>query len=205
MNDEHPAYRKPCVDSRVIAVLVLLARRNGDAKSRKRFARQRCRLESTHGAARTARRESIPVLARRLQAAGLSVYGVSPLGSRVLGALLNHVTQAIVRRDFPVHRHDGIARHAAARLHRRRCEARPQHHGIRRRETGCDAQRERIARESDSTCRKHFVLRQRLALAIAIESARKERRDLSAWRVRSFSVSSAAANPRASPVSSGRR
>ena len=65
----------------------------------------------------------------------------------ISAALLHDLCELVVVRHFPGD--DGAyARHATLGLLGTRCEPRPQHHRVRLREAGGDAERERICREA---------------------------------------------------------
>jgi hypothetical protein len=126
----------------VIAMLVLLARGDGEPQAfRSRIACGR-RGGTTDRTARAAGREPVPVGATRFETAGLDVHGVRPVRHRVLDTGTHDPTKLRVGGDLPRYGHGG-GRHAAARRERHGGEPRPQHDVVRRRIPGSDPERER--------------------------------------------------------------
>ncbi len=110
---------------------------------------------ASDGAAPLADGEPVPVLAAGVQAVGVHVHrpvelGVRPGRAATLGAL-----EPLVPGDLPADPHAARRRHSGAGLQRARREPGPQHHGLRQRVAGGDAQRERVLGEG---ARGEFVL-----------------------------------------------
>jgi len=133
------------------ALLVLLARGEGEAQPRRRHAMGRRRGRAADGRGASVGDEAVPVGAPRAQPADLDMHAVRPcrLGGR--DAAARHALEAHVLRDFPgdLHRR---GRHAARAIRgeRLRREPRPDHEPVRRRIARRDAKREGIARGIDA-------------------------------------------------------
>ncbi len=127
----------------VVALLVLLAGREGELEAR--VVRVRCgrRARAADGARRLAGEEAVPVHAVGLQAAHLDVHAVGEGGIGRDLATLHDVATVFVARDLPAYA-DRLGRHASA-VERIGREAGPQDDAVGARTARSDAQRERIA------------------------------------------------------------
>ncbi len=133
---------------RVVALLEVLARRDGERHATRQRAACRGRARAADRALRAAAREAIPVVARGLEAGDLDVDGVRPVGRRVGGAAAHDAAELLIRAELPIDG-DGRRRHAATRHERRGREPRPEHGGVRLGIARGDTEREGIVGEGD--------------------------------------------------------
>ena len=125
-----------------VALLELLAGGEGEAEAVAVGARGRRGPRAADPAHLAARAEAVPVPACGLEMLDLDVHRVRPRGRRGGDAALDHLAHAIVGRHLPLDR-DRLGRHAARRRGRRRGQAGPEDHAVRRRIAGGHAERER--------------------------------------------------------------
>src|SRR5690242_429944 len=85
-----------------VALLVLLARRDGELETRERRVERRRGARATDRTARVAGSEAVPVFARWTQAIDLGVNRVCPLGRGVLEPFAYDVLHLVVGGDFPL-------------------------------------------------------------------------------------------------------
>ena len=131
---------------REVALLVLLARGEGEAQPLRRARGGRRGARATDRTLRRARPEPVPVGTPRFQAARLRMNRMGQRRDGLFGAARDDPGKGLVLGDLPVDRDRGI-RHAAA-FERLRREPRPKHDAVLARRARGDTEGEGIAGES---------------------------------------------------------
>jgi hypothetical protein len=145
VHDEVQRLRRHVAVGREVALLVLLARREGEAQRRRGPVAFRRRGARAPGRAACAVRcEAIPIDAARPQSLHLDVHRVRQLRACRGRTLRDNAPEGLVVRDLPAHLDRRVAH--AATLQRLGREPRPEHHAVGPRRARGHAERERLAR-----------------------------------------------------------
>ena len=109
-----------------VALLIVLAGREGEAQARGPRGRRRRSVRRADAACRFAGRESIPVATRGREPEHFDVQRMRLVGRGIRRSGRDHVMHLLIACDFPADRKH-FRRHAAARGERHRRKARPDH------------------------------------------------------------------------------